>query len=113
VLAAAALVTVTVYVLVCDDTPAWTYTAIALAPTLSACAADCAPDTTELEATVIWAPESTVVAVIVTEFTPFATLTAYAIVSAANAGDKVPTLTTSEANVASAFLDISLVTVKE
>jgi hypothetical protein len=87
---AAALVTVTVYVLVRVVSCAVTTTAIAVSPTLRLCTLDALPDVTALPLTDTVARASLVVGVTVTAKTPFATPTAYDVVVAANVGESVP-----------------------
>jgi hypothetical protein len=83
-------VTVTVYVLVVVVSCAVTTTAIAVLPTLRACALDALPDVTALPPTVIVESTSVVAGVMANDGTPLCTLAVYATVAAVNAGVSVP-----------------------
>jgi hypothetical protein len=90
VLSAAALLTVTVYVLVELPSCAVVTTAMAVLPTFRLCADDALPDATVLPPTVTVANFSISVGVMSTDDTPLTTLAVYAIVSSSKAGESVP-----------------------
>jgi hypothetical protein len=101
-LSAAALLTVTVYVFVVVVSPAVPTTEIAtLAPAVTACADDAAPDTTAEPATVMVVPLSVAIGVTVTDAIEFTIDAVYVIVPEANAGLREPELSDKALSVAS------------
>jgi hypothetical protein len=104
-------VTVTVYVLVVVVSCAVTTTAIAVLPTLRACALDALPDVTALPPTVNVESISVAVGVTVTDAMPLSTLAVYDMVAAANVGESTPELNDSVFNDVSVNPAVPLVKV--
>jgi hypothetical protein len=100
-----------VYVLVVVVSCAVTTTAIAVLPTLRACALDALPDVTALPPTVNVESISVAVGVTVTDAMPLSTLAVYDMVAAANVGESTPELNDSVFNDVSVNPAVPLVKV--